>query len=75
MFLYFAVITCHQGTEVLRLEYTTTSKHSAFLAQKYIDFCPPAAGFKIRKQLIDAKQIARLLNGSLVFKSLIIKEI
>ena len=62
MFVYFAIILCHQGTQVLNLEYTTTAKHSAFLASKFINHCPPAASFKICKRLIKSTEITRLLN-------------
>ena len=47
MTLYFAYILDHQGAKVLRLAWTTTAEHSAFLAQQYLDSCPPAASFKI----------------------------
>jgi hypothetical protein len=63
MFLYFAMIVCHQGTQVLNLEYTSSAKHSAFLATQYIANCPPAASFKITKRLFKSTEIARLLNG------------
>ncbi len=62
MNLYYAQITDVQGTPVITLELTATAKHSAFLASKYIDFCPPAQGFIIKKQRIEAKAIARILN-------------
>jgi hypothetical protein len=62
MFVYFAIILCHQGTQVLNLEYTTSAKHSAFLASRFINHCPPAASFKISKRLIKSTEITRLLN-------------
>ena len=62
MFLYFAIIVCHQGTYVHNLEYTVSAKHSAFLATQFINHCPPAASFKISKRLIKSTEIARLLN-------------
>jgi hypothetical protein len=62
MFVYFAIILCHQGTQVLNLEYTATAKHSAFLALKFINHCPPAGSFKISKRLIKSTEITRLLN-------------
>lgn len=62
MFLYFALILDHQGQEVLRLSWTATAKHSAFLAQQYLDSCPPAASFKITKRPVELKHIAQLLN-------------
>ena len=63
MQLYYALITDHKGTEVLRLKYTATAKHSAFLATKYMDSCPPAQGFKIRKIIVDASTIADIFNA------------
>ena len=62
MFIYFAIIMCHQGTQVLNLEYTASAKHSAFLAAEFIKNCPPAASFKICKRLIKPTEITRLLN-------------
>ena len=62
MFVYFAIIMCHQGTQVLNLEYTATAKHSAFLASEFINHCPPAGSFKISKRLIKSTEITRLLN-------------
>lgn len=61
MQLYYASITDHAGTEVLRLKYTTTAKHSAFIASQYVLSCPPAAGFKIKKYT-DVSKLAELLN-------------
>jgi len=63
MQLYYAMITDHKGVEVLRLKYTATAKHSAFLANKYMESCPPAQGFKIRKLIIDASTIADIFNA------------
>lgn len=62
MFLYFAYILDHQGNEVLRLDWTATAKHSAFLAQQYLNSCPPAAGFKITKRPIELRAVAQLMN-------------
>ena len=62
MKVYYATITDYQGKEVLVLEYTATAKHSAFLAKQYIDYCPPAAGFKICMRILKATDIVRLLN-------------
>jgi len=62
MTLYFAYILDYQGAEVLRLQWTGTNRHSAFLAQQYLDSCPPAAGFKITKRFVDPNHVAKLLN-------------
>lgn len=62
MTLYFAYILDHKGAEVLRLQWTATAKHSAFLAAEYIASCPPAASFKITKRFIESKEMARLMN-------------
>jgi hypothetical protein len=62
MKIYFALINDYFGKAVVQLEYTATAKHSAFLAQQYIDHCPPAQGFTICKKYVDAKEIAKLLN-------------
>ena len=62
MYIYFAIIMCHQGTQVLNLEYTTSAKHSAFLAESFIKYCPPAASFKVCKKLITTSEVTRLLN-------------
>jgi hypothetical protein len=47
---------------VLSLEYTTSAKHSAFLALQFIDNCPPAQGFAIRKRFLEAKTICKIIN-------------
>jgi hypothetical protein len=62
MTLYFAYILDHKGTEVERLQWTSTTKHSAFLAQQYLDSCPPAAAFKITKRFVDPSHVAKLMN-------------
>ena len=62
MKIYFALITDYLGKPVQQLAYTATAKHSAFLAQEYIDHVPPACGFKIGIKYVDAKEIAKLLN-------------
>lgn len=62
MKFYYAAITDYSGKEVLTLQYTATAKHAAFLAKQYIDYCPPAAGFKIRMMILKATDIVRLLN-------------
>ena len=62
MQVYYASITDHLGKEVLNLKYTTTAKHSAFLASRYIQNCPPASGFKIHKQVLDSSIVVDMLN-------------
>jgi hypothetical protein len=62
MNVYYASILCHKGIEVLRLEYTVSAKHSAFLGTQYVNLCPPAGSFKINKLTIDSRHITRLLN-------------
>jgi hypothetical protein len=61
--LYFAYILDYQGAEVLRLAWTTTAKHSAFLAKEYIDSCPPAASFKITKRVVDSRIVVAIMNN------------
>jgi len=65
MNIYFASILDHQGTDILRLEWTSSAKHSAFLATKFINECPPAQGFKINKRFLESKEITRILNKEL----------
>jgi len=60
--LYFASILDHNNKEVIKLEYTTSAKHSAFLAKDFIEHCPPAIGFKINKIVFDLKQVAYMAN-------------
>lgn len=62
MKIYYALITDYAGTPVLRLPYTATAKHSAFIAKEYLDKCPPAGGFKITFEFIKPTAIASLLN-------------
>ena len=62
MQLYYASITDHAGTEVLRLKYTATAKHSAFIASQYVLSCPPAAGFNIHKLILDNSTVADIIN-------------
>jgi len=65
MNIYFATILDHQGAEVMRLEWTSSAKHSAFLATQFINLCPPAQGFRICKRFIESKEITRILNREL----------
>jgi hypothetical protein len=62
MRLYYASITDHVGTEVLRLKYTATAKHAAYIANQYVQSCPPAAGFKIKMLMLDASTVADIIN-------------
>jgi hypothetical protein len=62
MRLYYPIILDHAGTEVLRLKYTATAKHAAFIAEQYVRNCPPAAGFKIKMLMLDASTIADIMN-------------
>lgn len=64
MILYYAEITDIQGMPVMKLELTATAKHSAFLATKFIDYCPPAMGFNIRKMILKPNIIANMLNDN-----------
>ncbi len=63
MIAYFSIILDHTGKEVMSLEWTTSAKHSAFLAKNFIDNCPPAAGFKITKRFIETKSVVAMLNS------------
>ena len=60
--LYYAIILDFTGAEVTRLRYCASSKHAAYLAAKFVEFCPPAQGFKIRKHMPEVSAIAELLN-------------
>jgi len=60
--VYYASITDHKQEEVLNLEYTASAKHSAKLAQLFIERCPPAMAFNIHKMFIDNRQAAFMLN-------------
>jgi hypothetical protein len=62
MRLYYPVILDRKGMEVLRLKYTATAKHAAFIAEQYVRNCPPADGFKIRAITFDASTIADIMN-------------
>jgi hypothetical protein len=62
MILYYAEILDLNKMPVLSLEYTTSAKHSAFLALQFIDNCPPAQGFAIRKRFLEAKTICKIIN-------------
>ena len=62
MKMYYANITDFKGKPVLALNYTATAKHSAFLAQQFIDQCPPAQGFTISYMFITAKEVVQMLN-------------
>lgn len=61
--LYYAIILDFKGAEVTRLKYCISTKHAAYLATKFIEFCPPAQGFKIRKYVPDTSKLAELLNA------------
>lgn len=62
MTAYFSIILDHTGKEVMSLEWTTSAKHSAFLAKNFVDNCPPAASFKITKRFIDTSSVVAMLN-------------
>lgn len=62
MKIYYAVILDHKGQEVMTLPYTGSSKHSAFLANAFIETCPPASGFTIKKFIVTASSVATMLN-------------
>jgi hypothetical protein len=64
MDLYFAVILDYNGNVVLRLEYTCTAKHSAFLGKQYVDNCANAGSWKINKTTIDKTLIKNMMNAS-----------
>jgi hypothetical protein len=63
MIAYFSIILDHTGKEVMSLEWTTSAKHSAFLAKQFVDNCPPAANFKITKRFIDRSVVVSMLNS------------
>jgi len=59
---YYSVIQDYLGKDVLYLPYTGSAKHSAFLAQKYLEHVPPAQNFTIRKIYVSASDVALMLN-------------
>jgi hypothetical protein len=63
MKVYYAEILDILDNPVQNLEFTASAKHSAKLAEIFINNCPPAQGFKIRLMFIDAKQVASLMNN------------
>lgn len=65
LYIYFASIQDHMGNDIINTQFTATAKHSAFLALQFIDNCPPAQGFKIRKRAVTNKEIVQLLNSQL----------
>jgi hypothetical protein len=62
MKMYYAKINDFKGEAVLNLKYTATAKHSVFLAQEFIDNCPPAQSFTISYVFIQASDVANMLN-------------
>jgi hypothetical protein len=60
--LYYAIILDITGVEVTRLKYCISAKHAAYLASKFVEFCPPAQGFKIKKYVPQAATLAELFN-------------
>jgi hypothetical protein len=75
MKLYYAVILDHKQEIVDTLPLTKSNKHAAFLAQQYVENCPPAAGFKIRVYYPDAGYVCMLLNNEDAQHKLINKKI
>jgi len=63
MKVYYASIVDYQGVEILHLKYTSSAKHSAFLAQEYVKNTPPACGFKIHYRFINTNIVVDLLNA------------
>lgn len=61
--VYFAEILCHSGTVVMNTIVYPSAKQAAAVATDMISNIPPAAGFNIRKQVLDAKAVARLMNN------------
>ena len=62
MIIYYAEILDFNKMPVLSLEYTASAKHSAFLALRFIDNCPPAQGFAIKKRFIEASKVCKIIN-------------
>jgi hypothetical protein len=62
MKVYYASILDYQNVEILNLKYTTSAKHSAFLAVQYVKDTPPACGFKIHFRFIDKSVVVDLMN-------------
>jgi hypothetical protein len=63
MKLYYASLTDHLGTPVQDTKLFPTNKQAAAVAQKIIQSCGPAQGFRIKFRFVDAKEVARLLNN------------
>jgi hypothetical protein len=75
MKLYYAVILDHNQEVVETLPLTTSSKHSAFIANEYVANCPPAAGFQIRIYYPKPQHICAMLNQETAQQNLITKKI
>ena len=60
--LFFAELLDHNGNAVMKTQYCVSAKQSAFIANKFAKSCPPCAGFKIRKQVFEAKDLMWILN-------------
>lgn len=61
--LYYAEILCHAGTVVLKTIVCSSAKQAAAIATNIVNQTPPAAGFNIRKQMMDARSVASLVNN------------
>jgi hypothetical protein len=62
MKLYYASLTDHKGTVVQDTKVYPSSRQAAAVAQSIISSVGPAQGFLIRHRIVDAREIAQLLN-------------
>jgi hypothetical protein len=60
--LYFAEILDYSGKAILKLRYTSSAKHAAFLGNKFINEVPPAASFAIKKVNFSLSNVAEAMN-------------
>jgi hypothetical protein len=60
--LYFAEILDHTGKAILKLRYTATAKHAAFLGNKFVNEVPPASSFTIKKVKFSLGNVAEAMN-------------
>ena len=60
--LYYAEILDHSNNPVLTLDFTSSSKHAAFIGKQYVDNCPPANTFKIKMCVVDTSTVCKWMN-------------
>jgi hypothetical protein len=61
--LYYAEILDHSNNPVLTLDYTSSSKHAAFIGKQYVDNCPPANTYRIKMKLVETSVLCKFMNN------------